>query len=341
MMHGLLWGSIHFGLVMLAAVAVERTAYGVSGLRQARLERRYMPLLSRALAGDEHATGRLAAAPQGHRLAIGYLLIGPLIDDRAPARIAATRRVARAIVIVPLADGYLRSRRWWRRALGLRALGLIQDRTHTGAIVAALDDPHPGVRAAALDALTDLRDPVAMPAIVSRLLDSSLDPARRVAALSAFGSEAEGFVLDLADVDAEHRVHYARALAICGTARARPVLRRWMSDDRAEVRAAALSALARIGLDHESALAALDSGDATVRASAARAFRGWTGGVDASEPLARHLEDSWTVAVPAARALQSMGGIGLMRLGIRAARPDLAGLLAQQMIWEAETGLAS
>jgi HEAT repeat protein len=344
MIHLLPWGSVGFAVAMFAAVVAERTAVGVSQLRRAHLERRYMPLLGRALAGDATATSELADSPARHRFTIGYLLIGPLIDDRDPSRIAASRRVARAMFVVSLAEGYLRSRRWWRRALGLRALGLIQDRDHTAAIVGALDDRHPGVRAAALDALTDLRDPAAMPAIIVRLLDTSLHRGRKAAALNAFGEKAETFVLSLAAIHPEQRVNYAWALGICGTARARPALREWTLDDRVEVQAAALSALASVGLDQESALAALaalEGEDTGVRASAARAFRGWTGAVDASEPLARHLEDAWTVAVPAARSLQSMGSLGLARLTDRAGRPGLAGLLARQMIWETESRLKS
>jgi HEAT repeat protein len=343
MMAALEWVSVFFALAMLAVVALERTAIGLSRVRQDRIERRYSPLLRRALAGDTDATRDIAGSPARHRLAVAYLLIGPLIDDRDPPRVAATRRVAREVFIVRLAEGYLHSWRWWRRALGLRGLGLIRDRDHTGQIVAALDDRHPDVRAAALDSLADLRDPASLPAIVVRLLDASLDRGRRAAALVAFGAEGVPFVLALAEMDQEHRVQYARALAICGTARARPTLRRWTLDDRAEVRAGALSALAHIGLDEESALtalAALESDDARVRASAARAFRDWRGSVDASEPLARHLEDAWIVAVPAAQSLKSMGGDGLARLNARASRPGLAGLLARQMLWEAQTGAA-
>src|SRR5262249_60734848 len=118
---------------------------GVPRLGGARLRRWSAPLLPGALAGDLHATATLAESPPRHRLRIGSLLIEPLIDERDPSRVAATRRVARAIFVVSLAEEYLRSRRWWRRALGLRALGLIQDRDYTAAIVGALDDEHPDV----------------------------------------------------------------------------------------------------------------------------------------------------------------------------------------------------
>jgi HEAT repeat protein len=103
------------------------------------------------------------------------------------------------------------------------------------------------------------------------------------------------------------------------------------------VRAAAFEALAHVGLDDRAAALAIDaleSPDQSVRAMAAHALRGWTGPGDAAAHLADHLADTWTVAVRAARSLQSMGPAGLARLQESAGRPDLAGVLAQQMIWE-------
>jgi hypothetical protein len=343
MLHAAEWYSILFALAMFTAVAVERIGAGLSQIRDVRIRHRWMPLIHRALAGDDRAVADLAACPSRHRVAVGYLLIGPLIDDHDPARIAATRTVARAIFVVRLAERFVRSRRWWRRALGLRALGLIQDREHTAAIVAALDDPHADVRAAALDALTDLRDPASMTAIVARLLDPSLDRGRRAAAVAAFGSDAETFVLALAEVDPGHLVNYARALFICGTAASRPALCRWAQDERAAVCASALSALATVGLDDAAARVALDAlehPDPVVRASAARALSGWSGTAEASAHLARHLDDTWTVAVAAARSLQTMGKPGLAALTACASRPGLPGLLARQMLWQARAGVA-
>src|SRR5207342_1087706 len=142
----------------------------------------------------------------------------------------------------------------------------------TASIVAALDDPHPDVRAAALDALAYLRNVASLPAVVVRLHDPSLHPARRLAALAAFGPECEDFLLELSRVDAAHLVNYAQALAICGTSRSRPVLAQWTLDARLEVRAAAFEALAHVGVDAEAArraIEALESGDEAVRAMAA------------------------------------------------------------------------
>jgi HEAT repeat protein len=302
------------------------------------VERRYEPLVRDAVAGAEDARRSLVASPSRHRVIIAWLLIAPLIDDRDPARIAATRDLVRALSIVAIADRYLRSRLWWRRALGLRALGLVQIRERTAAVVAALDDRHPDVRGAALDALCDMQDPRSLPAIVVRMNDASLHRGRRGAALASFGSQCEALVLELSTIDPEHRLNYARVLGICGTAQSRTALCGWTGDERADVRAAAFEALGRIGLDPRSAmlaLSALESGDVPVRAMAAMALQGWTGAGNAAAHLARHLDDTWTVAVRAARSLLSMHETGLAELRRWARRTDLAGLLARQMLWEA------
>ena len=83
--------------------------------------------------------------------------------------------------------------------------------------------PHPDVRAAALDGLTDLHDPAALRPSSCGVHDTSLHRGRRGAALKAFGSECEPFLLELAGVDPANRLNYIHALAICGTARSRPV----------------------------------------------------------------------------------------------------------------------
>jgi len=265
------------------------------------------------------------------------LLIEPLIEDRDPERIARTRAIVEAMSGLHIADRYLRSRLWWRRALALRALGLLQARDHTAQLVAALDDSHPDVRAAALDALTDQHDPAALQAVVVRLHDTSLHRGRRGAVLKAFGSDCEPFLLEWSEVDPEHRVNYIHALAICGTARSRPVLCRWTRDTRIDVRATAFEALAYVGLDDEAARVAiegLESDDPRVRAMAAYALRGWQGPGNAAARLAPHLDDTWAVAVRAARTLQSMGPAGSAELQARVSRQDIGGLLARQMLWQ-------
>jgi len=333
----MVWAAIATALTMAGAVVLERAEFGVHQALDRSLQRRYRPLVHGALEGDDTARDELRRAPARHRITIAWMLIEPLIADRDPARIVKTREIVQAMSLFPTADRYLRSRMWWRRARSLRALGLIQATDHTPQLVAALDDPHPDVRAAALDGLTDMHDVTALEAIVLRLHDTSLHRGRRGAALKVFGSACEPLLLELSARDPANRLNYIHALAICGTARSRRVLCDWTRDTRLEVRATAFEALAYVGLDDESArvaIEALESDDAPVRAMAAFALRGWQGPGNAAARLAPHLDDTWTVAVRAARTLQSMGPAGSAELQARASRPEIGGLLARQMLWQ-------
>ena len=333
----MVWMAVVAVLTMAAAVVFERSAFGVQLALSRRVTKRYRPLVERALSGDETARAGLLASPARHRLAIARLLVEPLIDDRDPKRIARTRTIAQGLTAFQTADRYLRSWLWWRRAIALRALGLVQARDHTPRLIAALDDPHPDVRAAALDGLADMHDLTALQAIIVRVHDTSLHRGRRGAAIKSFGSECEPFLLEMSEVDSANRLSYIHALAICGTARSRPVLCRWTRDTRIDVRATAFEALAYVGLDDESARVAiegLESEEPRVRAMAAYALRGWQGPGDAAARLAKHLDDTWAVAVRAARTLQSMGPAGAAQLEACASRPDIGGVLARQMLWQ-------
>jgi len=337
-----LWVGLAVAAAMAVIVIIERLGLIAHERFLRRLTRQYGPLIDRALRGDAGALDSLVRSPSRYRLELARLLIFPLVEDRSPDRIAATRDIIRAMSLVPLADRWLRSRRWWRRVPALHTFGLLQFADRARQLVAALDDDNAEVRNAALDALADLHDPATLPAIVVRLHDTSLQRGRRAAALAAFGSQCEEFLLELSRVDPAHRVNYAKALTICGTVRSRSVLCEWTADAREAVRAAALEALARIGLDDRAAalaIAALDSSDVQERAMAAAALHGWTGGGDAPTHLARHLGDAWPVAVRAAHALRSIGPAGRAALKPYAARDDQAGVLARQMLWEAEAAV--
>ena len=335
----LLQAGFVLALVMAVVVIIERGVV-VQLARHARhIQVRYGPMAYRALDGDKDAAAELAACPARHRFDVATLLIVPLIDDRDPERIARTRDIVREMSVVPIADRYLRSRWWWRRALALRALGLLQMTDRTAQIIIALDDAHADVRAAALDAVRDLRNRASLQAIVVRLNDPSLPPGRCAAALAAFGPACEPFVLELARIDPGHRLHYIRALGLCGTLRSRPALAECTHDLRPEVQAAALEALAEIGLDDHSttrAIACLQHHDPSVRAMAAFALGGATSRPDVATQLARHLDDVWEVAVKAAQSLRSMRPHGLDTLRACAGRQGLSGVLARQMLWEEE-----
>ena len=311
-----LW-ALAIGLAVAGAMAVvvivERLGLIAHERYLRRLQARYGPVIDRALRGDGAALDSLVRSPSRYRLDLARLLIFPLVDDRSPDRIAATRNIIRAMSLVPLADRWLRSRRWWRRVPALHTFGLLQFADRSPQLVAALDDDNAEVRNAALDALADLHDPATLPGIVVRLHDTSLQRGRRAAALAAFGSQGEGFLLELSRVDPLRRVNYAKALTICGTPRSRPILCEWIADAREPVRSAAFEALARVGLDDRAAalaFAALDSGDIHERAMAAAALQGWIAVGDGPSRLALHLADAWPVAVRAAHALQSMGPAG-------------------------------
>lgn len=323
---------------MILAVVIERMAVAGHEAWLRRITAHYAPLVRLALAGDDRARSALKARRSWHRITIARLILLPLVGDRDSARIADARGLVNALALVPFAEQLLRSPWWWRRAMALRALGSMQSVDHTGEIVAALDDPNTDVRNTALDALADLQNPAALPAIVVRLHDASLHRARRGAVLAAFGSRCEPFLLDLAAIAPEHRLNYAQALGICGTAAARPILCEWSGDARAKVRAAAMEALSHIGIDRPSvpfAITALEDGDATVRAMAATALRGCAD-ADTAASLARHLDDTWAVALRAARSLQAMEAPGRAALEAGATRAGLPGLLARQMLWEAK-----
>jgi HEAT repeat protein len=334
-----LWIGLGLATAMAAIVIVERLGLAAHERFVRRLRRKYGPVIERALCDDAAALDVLVHSPSRYRLELARLLIFPLVDDRRPDRIAATRDIIRAMSLVPLADRWLRSRRWWRRIPALQSFGLLQFAERAPQLVAALDDDNGDVRSAALDALADLHDPATLKAIVVRLHDTSLQRGRRAAALAAFGSQCEEWLLDLFRVDPEHRLNYAKALSICGTARSRPTLCECAADTRAPVRAAAFEALARIGLDDRAAalaVAALDSDDVHERAMAAAALQGWTGEGEGPAQLARHLDDAWPVAIRAARALRSMGPAGRAALELRALEADQSGALARQMLWEVE-----
>jgi HEAT repeats len=331
------WTGAFLALATAVAVCLERGVFAFNLLKRRRIERFYGAAMDRALGGEAAGMQTLAGSPLRHRVAIAWLLVAPLVDDRDPERIARTRQVVRALMLAPVASHLLSSRRWWRRALAFRTVGLLQLANRTPELVGALDDPNAAVRAAAVDAIADLRDPATLEALVVRLHDESQQPGRVAAALAAFGTDCEPFLLEMADVDDGNRLNYARALSICGTSRARPVLCRWTADPRPEVRAAAFEALGHVGADAGAAalaIHALDSADVRVRAMAAFALHGWTGTGDAVSHLAKHLDDAWPVAVHAAQSLQTMQQPGVLALQASASRPDLAGVLARQTLWE-------
>ena len=333
------WTSIVLVVTMFFAVVVERTLAGLREARRQRVERHYAPLLRRAVAGDEDARRRLEAAPPRHRLILAMRRVLPLIRDPTPEKIAEARSAVATLGLTSVANRYLHSRWWWKRAVMLRAVGLLQIHGRTGLAIAALDDPHHDVRATALDALADMQNPASLPAIIVRLHDTSLHRGRR-------GGRAGRVRIQLRTVPPGPRRRRSRApsqlRAGAGDLRHGSVAARALrldGDDRADVRAAALEALSRIGLDEASArraIDALENADDSVRAMAAQALHGWNADGDAARQPRAHLDDTWAVAVRAARSLRTMEDAGRAELEAHATRAGLPGLLARQMLWDAK-----
>ena len=330
--------ALAFAVAMIVAVVIERLAVAGHEAWLRRTTRHYTPLVQLALAGDSDARATLRRSPSWHRITIARMILIPLITDRDPARIADARELIDALPLMPFAERLLRSPWWWRRAMALRALGAMQAGDYTGR-----SSRRSMIRTTTSGTRRSTRSPTCR--IPRRCRRSSCactmprctgrDGARR---WPRSDRSAEPFLLDLAAVDSEHRLNYALALGICGTAAARPILCAWSGDTRAVVRAAAMEALSRIGVDRASvpfAITALEDGDAAVRAMAATALHGHADR-DTAASLARHLDDTWIVAVRAARSLQRMEAAGRAELEARAAGAGLAALLARQMLWDAK-----
>jgi hypothetical protein len=324
-------------LITGIALVGERTLYWLGDFRHQWIGRRYGPLVRRALDGDTVALRTLRSSASRHRIFILQLLIAPLYAQHDPGYAERARGIFEALTGASVAQRLLSSRRWWRRAMALRALGVLQVRAFTPAIVAALDDPHPEVRAVALDALADLRDPSSLQALVVRLHDETLNRHRCLTAIAAYGTDSESLLLNLASLDPANRLGYAVALAICGTRRALPLLCDWTQDPDAKVRAAALTAIGQLGLDERATrltMDALTSQDVNVRRAAAHTLRLAMENTDVAARLVGHLGDAWPVAVEAAHSLRSIGATGTRVLREAAAGHGLAAQLARQMLWD-------
>ena len=159
----MVWAAVATAVTMAAAVVLERAEFGVQQALDRRLLQRYRPLVHRALEGDDTARDELLARSRE-------------TSDRD--RLAGDRTAHRGSRPGAHRQGLARSCRRCRCSPsptvtcgagcggGARApcarSGSIQATDHTAQLVAALDDPHPDVRAAALDGLTDMHDLTAL-----------------------------------------------------------------------------------------------------------------------------------------------------------------------------------
>ena len=87
------WAGVGLAGVMAIAVIIQRLALSADEARLRHLKQQYGPLIDRALAGDAGALDALVLSPPRYRFALARMLLVPLVGDRRPDRIAATRAI--------------------------------------------------------------------------------------------------------------------------------------------------------------------------------------------------------------------------------------------------------
>lgn len=325
-------------LILLTILIGQRLVREARFAQRQALHQRYRPLLDAALADD---SGAVAALPKAlltrHRRIAAEVLLSILRVVRGPqaARAAA---IADHLGLTARWRRDLRARRWWLRSEAALALGLLRDRPSVRELMALLDDDNDQVRAAAIDALGEIGDPLAMPALLERLRSPIRhERARLTQALRAFGARASEPLIEFGQNYPGYRTVVAEVLAqIGGTATASTLLD-WTTAHDPAVRAASWTALATTGIDDRMfyhAVKALNADEPPVRAAAARALAR-SGRADAAGYLAARLDDEWEVAAQSARALARLGPVGRTALEARAAGlPGLGRDLSRQLLWQ-------
>ncbi len=220
-------------------------------------------------------------------VALSIALLAVLPGGYVIAREALRRRRARREIVLDEEDPDLarweeqvrEGRAWNERAHAARMLGKLGLSSACPALVQALANPHEDVtvRAAAAEALAQIRDPRAIPVLCEALAAQREAAAPCVAeALVGFGRAAVGALAGmLDDARAPARIWAARVLGRIGDPAATLPLVERLADAHAGARSAAAEALGRIGDSRSArALACTALGDPVpaVRAQAASAL---------------------------------------------------------------------
>lgn len=330
-------GATAFLVFLVVLVCVQRVVRDRLARRHERLTLAYQPDLDHAVNGsDSGAPARLVQSPRRHRHAIGVQLIGMLRAFAGPA-IGRARGLAQSLGCTERWRLDLGSWRWWRRAEGARSLGVIQERSTLDAIVPLLDDRHPEVRAAAIEALGAMQDPRAVPALLATLhAQAGHQRVRIIDALKRIGDPAGPEVLAYVRSHVAAFPELADLLVIsCGAAAADDLLA-WLRHGDPQVRRAAFQALGTIGVSERAFyffLQALGDADSAVRAAAARGL-GRSGRADAAGYLASCLDDEWEVAASGARALGRLAPSGHAELQRISKGSGQSAGLARQILFE-------
>jgi HEAT repeat protein len=169
-------------------------------------------------------------------------------DARAEAGASAVGRLGDAALpaLRDLQASAERDRRWW----AARALAAVGTPDAVAALIAALGDPDPDVRACAVVGLAALRPAEAVAPLVVLLSDPSAYVARLTSdALAQFGQPAtEPLIAALREGDAVARAGAARALSSIQPPEAIPALCAALDDPSAAVTYYAEQALERMGV---------------------------------------------------------------------------------------------
>ena len=327
--------------VLFAFLLIQRALRELKWRRRQTRITRYRPLVDAVtlVTPTLETLTRFHGMSPSDRRVVAELLLAPLHAARG-AIVSNARVAAAALGLIDQWSRDLHDTRWWRRANSIRALGFVEEPLALSAILEGLDDTNREVRAAAVEALGRLGDSRAIPALIGHLADAARYQRTRVVdALRSLGPAVTPALVELGRSRPERAQLASEILGLIGTTAAIEPLLEWCSDERGEVRAAALGALGSIGLDdrsHYFALKALGDPEPQARAMAARAL-GRGGREAAVGYLAERLDDEWLPAAQAARALRQLGGAGLAALKARAGDEGQAGELARQMLWSRQS----
>ena len=297
------------GVPLIAVVVLRRIRMGITGRREARLEREVAPLALALVDGEEpvidpeSGEGAIGSRAKAEALAGVLERYAQVLNGDAHARIAAFFANSGAVTA---AEEQLRSRRAWKRARAAKALGDMGARSAAPKLIEALDDRDAGVRATAARTLGKLASSEAVEPLVRALASGTLPRAVAGLALHEIGSDAVPGLLGLLESDDESvRATAVELIGRLGCASEGDRLLACLDDPSAEVRARSCRALGRLGSGDAVARLAdnLDARMPFLRAAAASGLGRMGDSLALDDLVANARTDTFASAHAAARAV--------------------------------------